>query len=221
MPSFSFAISFLLVFNEVCWRALFCLFLISYSSDFVLITVIGAWNNTQTIIRKGKVLTDLHTTHVLMPKQPIEINIKIFKGNFWWKFDSNEYSHCFPFSPLLFGWSQTQFVSLIASVADGRINILRENKMLAETFDSNPLEIGHMSFGSFDNAIITYHYNCKNPVARTKRHNLTGTIKTTSPTPAFMMSAANSLPNNIVSLLVILSVLRILLPCFHIQFHLI
>lgn len=119
---------------------------------------------------------------------------------------------------------------LIVSIADGRINILREKKLLAETFDSNPFEIGHISFGSFDNAIIQYYYNCENSIARAKRQNLTDSTKLTktvttemTKTDALIMmkSSANGYCNNTVSLLVMLLMLRILLHYFLIQFHLI
>lgn len=43
--------------------------------------VIGAWNNTRTVIRKGKVLIYLDTPNVLHSNRLTEINIEIFKGN--------------------------------------------------------------------------------------------------------------------------------------------
>lgn len=110
---------------------------------------------------------------------------------------------------------------LYVSIADGRITILREKKILAETFDAYPFEIGHISFGSFDNAIIQYYYNCKNSVERLKRHNSTDSMKSTEPEMAALMmmkSNANGFPNNIAPLLLILLMLRILLPYFIFNF---
>lgn len=48
---------------------------------FVVVLVIGAFNNTRTLIRrKDRILIDLHTPNVLRGDKPMKIRIKITEG---------------------------------------------------------------------------------------------------------------------------------------------